>query len=48
MDTSIQEKMKQINEDIEMVITYYENHSLTNEQAFLTWLDELNRLSVKY
>lgn len=35
-------------QNLKQVIEYAENNNLTNTQTFLTFLDQVNEISVKY
>ena len=47
MKTLIQTQQKVLH-NLKQIIEYAEENNLTNSQEFLDFLDEINRLSVKY
>lgn len=47
MKTLIQIQQKALH-NLKQIIEYAEENNLTNSQEFLDFLDEINRLSVKY
>lgn len=40
--------MDSVKKELQNVITYAEENKLTNSQEFLNFLDDVNKLSVKY
>lgn len=44
----MKEQMSKIIEEINKVISYYEENNNTNSQTLISFLDEINALSVKY
>lgn len=47
MKTLLQIQQKALR-NLEQIIEYAEENNLTNSQEFLDFLDEINKLSVKY
>lgn len=47
METLLQIQQKALY-NLKQIIEYAEENNLTNTQEFLTFLDEINRLSVSY
>ena len=47
MKTLLQIQQKALH-NLKQIIEYAEENNLTNSQEFLDFLDEINRLSVKY
>ena len=48
MEEKIKTQFKQMLITLESIIRSIEERGLTNEQWFLDYMDELNKLSVKY